>query len=418
MSEATGRVTRSPHRILITLGYYLPGYKGGGPVRSVANLVQLLGKEFEFWILTADRDLGDKVHYPNVTPNHWQPVGKAHVMYLSPDRMTLAGWARQIGQVDHDLIYLNGFLSSQTRQTLLLKRMGKMARSPVVIAPRGEFSPGALGIKSFKKRIYTQTTLRLGLYDGLIWHATSNSEIVDIEAVLGRYIPDLAKRIMLAPNLVAPLSTDTMFKQNALKRGHTGRIVFLSRIARKKNLVFALNILRDIDMPVVFDIYGPKEDQHYWEECTQLIRNLPPNIQVTYRGSITPERVPDVLANYHLFFFPTLGENFGHAIVEAWAAGLPVLISDQTPWRNLKEQGIGWDIPLSEPARFKQVLRQVVEMDQAEISAWSKRAREFAAGLIDKQSHSALQQYRNLFQKAIHEQDNRTAEQERRGKRV
>ena len=50
-------------KILIFVGYYLPGYKGGGALRTIVNLVQHLGEEFDFWIVTRDRDLGD-MHSP------------------------------------------------------------------------------------------------------------------------------------------------------------------------------------------------------------------------------------------------------------------------------------------------------------------------------------------------------------------
>ena len=43
---------------------------------------------------------------------------------------------------------------------------------------------------------------------------------------------------------------------------------------------------------------------------------------------------------------PTTHENFGHAVVEAWAHGRPVLLSDQTPWRGLAELDLGWDLQL------------------------------------------------------------------------
>jgi len=45
--------------ILIIMGRYLPGYKDGGPVRSIKNLTDFLGREYNFKILTCDRDHGD-----------------------------------------------------------------------------------------------------------------------------------------------------------------------------------------------------------------------------------------------------------------------------------------------------------------------------------------------------------------------
>ena len=52
------------------------------------------------------------------------------------------------------------------------------------------------------------------------------------------------------------------------------------------------------------------------------------------------------MKNYHCLFLPSTGENYGHAIVEAFSAGLPVIISTLTPWKNLESQKVGWDIPL------------------------------------------------------------------------
>jgi len=387
-------------RILITTEHYLPGYKAGGPIRSIANLVELLGDEFDFFILTADRDFKDKTPYSGLTPDIWQTVGKARVQYLSPDHLTLDAWARLLCQLEYDLVYLNSFFARQTRHTLLLRRLGRIPKRPIIIAPRGEFSPGALGLKRLKKWVYIQVALRIGLYHNLIWHATSDSEIADIRSALVRFIPDIASRTMLAPNLAVALPAFSPTKRDP-KQPHAIRIVFLSRVARKKNLDFALGVLQDLEGAVTLDIYGPKEDQEYWEECEQIIDRLPPNIQVTYGGSVTPDRVNDVLANYHLFFLPTRGENFGHAIVEAWAAGCPVLVSDQTPWRNLMEKGIGWDIPLSEPERFGQVLQQMIDMDETEFSSYSARCQQFVVDLMRKQVQDDLQSYRDLFKTAM-----------------
>ena len=48
-------------------------------------------------------------------------------------------------------------------------------------------------------------------------------------------------------------------------------------------------------------------------------------------------------------FLPTFAENYGHSIVEALSVGTPMLISDNSPWKNLQEKGFGWEISLNEP---------------------------------------------------------------------
>ena len=81
---------------------------------------------------------------------------------------------------------------------------------------------------------------------------------------------------------------------------------------------------------------------------------------------LSPDKVIDTLVSYDLFFLPTLGENYGHAIVEALCAGLPVLISDTTPWRKLSEINIGWDIPLESGEEFVRVIEMLAELSANE----------------------------------------------------
>ncbi len=52
--------------ILCFVSYYLPGFKSGGPLRTIANMVDHLAPDFDFWIVTRDRDLGDAHGYENI----------------------------------------------------------------------------------------------------------------------------------------------------------------------------------------------------------------------------------------------------------------------------------------------------------------------------------------------------------------
>ena len=115
-----------------------------------------------------------------------------------------------------------------------------------------------------------------------------------------------------------------------------------------------------------------------------------------FHGKIEHERVRDVFAEHDLFLFPTLGENYGHVVCEALSAGCPVLISDQTPWRNLEDEGAGWDIPLSQTERFSAVLQQCVDADAECYSAMSDSARVYAE--MHLQDPAVIQANRELIQ--------------------
>jgi glycosyltransferase involved in cell wall biosynthesis len=129
---------------------------------------------------------------------------------------------------------------------------------------------------------------------------------------------------------------------------------------------------------IVFDIYGSIYNEDYFKECKKNISRLPENIEVNYKGSIENEKVSETFSQYHFAFMPSKGENFGHSILESLSAGCPVLISDQTPWRNLEEKRIGWDIALSDVKKFVKVLENCAEMGQEEYNMLSDNAFEFA----------------------------------------
>src|SRR5579864_6807365 len=96
-----------PRRVLMFLDYYLPGFKAGGPVRAVSNMVDLLGEEFEFCLVTRDHDLTDKKRYPGITPGRWVKVGKANTKYLR--RPSFWRLWKVLREVEPDIIHLGSF---------------------------------------------------------------------------------------------------------------------------------------------------------------------------------------------------------------------------------------------------------------------------------------------------------------------
>jgi len=141
--------------ILILCDFYLPGVLAGGPIRSIANLVDRLGEEFQFKIITRDRDFGNKKAYPDILVDTWVHVGSAEVMYLSPSSLSIMRIKKLLSSTKYHVLYLNSFFSPLfSCQQFLLKRLGLVPNKPYLINPHGEFSAGALKIKRLKKKIY------------------------------------------------------------------------------------------------------------------------------------------------------------------------------------------------------------------------------------------------------------------------
>jgi D-inositol-3-phosphate glycosyltransferase len=386
--ELLGRPPRSPRprrpRVLIFLEYYLPGFKAGGPLRSISSLVSRLGDEFDFRIITRCHDQGEQEPYPNVRIDDWNPVGSAQVCYASRRSLAIAGLVQMVQHASPDMIYINGFFGPMAVRLLVARRRGLVPQLPIIIAPRGEFSPGALLLKAVKKRLYLRLADRTGLYDGIVWQASSPLEEADIRNTVG------ADACVKVAGDMFPQLSPSSDEPRLGKRPGSVHFVFLSRISRKKNLDFALQLLSSLDGDVAFDIYGPIDDATYWAECEACIRRLPSSVHATYRGAVPHHAVAGVLARAHFFILPTRGENFGHAILEALTAGCPALVSDQTPWFRSGNAAGGLSIPLDDVEQWRRELQKCIDMDQDEYRSMSMSTQR-AAQIERRESPAATQ---------------------------
>ncbi|KAA5533785.1 glycosyltransferase family 4 protein [Taibaiella lutea] len=340
--------------ILIFTASYLPGYKAGGILRTIVNTVDHLYKYYHFKIVTLDRDLGDKKAYDAITSETWLQVGNAEVYYLKGNIKLGEKIKKLIRNTEFDIIHLNSFFDPVfTIKIISYHWLRLFKKKPVILAPRGELNNTQLKFKWHKKQVYILFFRFFNLDKQIIYHASDQQEANDISKALN--IPLL--RIKVAQDLPKPIDTDILFG-NYYPQNKQLKILFLSRISREKNLKYAIEILQMVNVNVCFHIYGPIEDTVYWEECKVLMKSVPGNISIEYCGMVRPEEVDETMQKYDLFFLPTFAENFGHVIAEALVNGLPVLISNGTPWINLPAKSFGWDIDLNDRSAFVRVIEQ------------------------------------------------------------
>lgn len=364
--QQSGYVVNSHDRpvILTFVGNYLPGYKAGGLVRTIVNTVDHLCDEFEFRIVTRDRDLGDNGPYTDIKHNQWQQVGNAQVFYLPPQSSTRKDIFNVMISTPHQVLWLNSFFDPITIKVLLNIKIGSLPYKPIIVAPRGEFAWASLKQKYAKKLIFIRMARLFKLYGNVTWHAGSEPEALDIIKVMR--IPRNAIRVMddfpikANPEVPPGLGVQPSPFCDSLK------IIFLSRIAREKNLHYAVRVLSKVNARLIFDIYGPAPDATYWKECQDLIARLPANVTVNYLGSADPDEVVRIFSSYDLFLFPTGGEAYGHVIAECLTAGTPVLISTETGWRDLQADGLGWDIELEKEDSFVEIIEKLATLSAIE----------------------------------------------------
>ena len=402
MNDQPNRATRgaatalSRPKIVVLAPYYLPGYRAGGPIRSIANIVAALGDELDCRIVTRDRDVGSATPYPGITTDRWSDHHGTPVFYASAQSLTVSRLGGIIRDAAPDVVYLNSVFDPRfSIRPLVARRLGLTGRAVRwIIAPRGEFSAGAIGLKRWKKRPYLTTARGAGLFRGITWQASTEHEQEDIE----RELSVDRRAIHVAQNLTEPVGELGPPAAPSTALDHL-RICFLSRISPKKNLEYAIDAVQRARCPVQFDIYGPIEDPAYGEKCKARMAVGSHRTNIAWKGDVPHHAVRGVLAGYDLFLFPTLGENFGHAIFESLAAGVPVLISDRTPWLDLDQRGVGWVRSLDDPNGFTSVIEAAAALTPAQRRAMALRAHDYARALAT--SSTALAANRALFHPSL-----------------
>ena len=328
-------------KILICIDWYVPGFKAGGPIRSVANIVNAFKDEFDIYILTSAYDLGETKPYNDVELNLWHESEGVFIKYLERKLMNAAAMSDNISEVEPDVIYLNSLFSKTF--TLIPLAVARRRKIKTILAPRGMMGKGALGIKYKKKKYFIKIAKVLGWYKKVTWHASTQNEKDEILLNFGKKAD-----VVIAQNI--PLS-QTLDLVDILNRKKTGKVkfVYISRIAKVKNLHLAIEAMRKIktDQAVEFDIYGNIEDKEYYQTFDKEIKKYKA-VSIQYKGVLNPNIIANVYADADFMILPTMHENYGHTIVESWSNGCPVIISKNTPWKNLRIQDLGWDVNIDE----------------------------------------------------------------------
>lgn len=385
-------------KVLVVNGQYVPGYKGGGPIQSCVNMVENLADQYDFYILCADRDYKEEKPYLSVKVNKWNQVGAAKVYYLSPEKQGLAGFKKILNEIEYDVMYLNGFFSPIfTIRPLLLRRFGSLKNksAKIILTPRGDFTGGCEN-KKLKKYSYIYFVKMIGLYKKILWHATSGIEEKDIKT---KFPKADVFTVSNFPEKFVPKKSILQKKSGELN------LVFISRIFPKKNIKYALEVLKQItEGTVVFDIYGPMEDKAYWGECEELIHQMPSNIKVKYCGEAEHKNIPYIFGQYHAFFFPTLGENYGHVIVEAMMNNcLCILSKGVTPWDDYIE-ALDIGAALEQQDKFVEIISRIIRMNCDEIQECIKYTSKY---ILEKTNpEDIIRDYNTMLGKKISNSDN------------
>lgn len=365
--------------LVILTDYFEPAVNGGGPIQSIKGILSMFHEEMDIQIITRNRDIDSNDRFSQLKSNEWlqNTNHKGQVFYASNFIYIIKALKKLKGE--NYTLYLNSFFSPLFSICILFIRFLKIiSPQKVLLAPRGELKNASLNVKSAKKSFYlliNWLTFSV-LYRRVCFHATSKEELKDIE----KQFP--LKQIKILPNL--KYIPEQKYK-HVSKRKNKLSIVFISRIIHYKNLLESIKIIRYSKNreQISLDIYGPIEDIKYFDSCMELIQQYGLTENIKYKGTINSNQVYSVLSKYDLFLFPTAGENYGHVIAESFLAGTPVLISDQTPWKNLEKNSAGWSFPLDSLEVFTKVIDSLFCLDEESYKSYRIGALAYAKSQIN-----------------------------------
>jgi len=355
-------------RILVSTEWFPPAFKAGGPIRSVYNLILAMkadggNPDLEFFVLTGVYDLGEEDKMEGVDEGVWshlEGVAGVQVRYENRLNWKKSNWKNVFDEVKPDVLYLNSLFSLAFTLRPLQRARAKGVKT--VLAPRGMLGAGALAIKPLKKFVFLSLARNLDFFRGVEFHASTEEEVREVNM----HVP--GKKVFVARNFSDP----TIKTLPTTSLSESLNLLCLGRVHPIKNLLFAVEILSKMNLngrKVSVNIVGPSEDENYLNSILHLSNT---NIEVTYSGTVSHQELHEVFKSAHYLLMPTMHENYGHAIIESWGFGRPVLLSDKTPWRDLQKKGLGYCTPL-EPALWEEVFKEILLVTETDLKGMSAK---------------------------------------------
>ena len=319
--------------------------KSGGPARSTQGLVAALRENgIEAWLLSMT---------PGEIP--WLAEFDA-ATFLCADSRGYFAWKRvvrdAIERIRPDILHLHQIWTLDLHAASVVARESGL---PYIIAPRGSLEPWALKQKAFKKRMAMAIYQRHDLDCAVALHATSNAEAEQFKSL------GLKASIFLSVNAVNVPDHLPVWSQHTDGKH---RVLFLSRIHHKKGLlklVQAWGRIRPVGWKV--EVVGFDTDG-YLERCLSEADRLGIREDFICTGPLQDEAKWAAYRRADLFVLPTYSENFGIVVAEALYAGIPVITTKGTPWREINGT-CGWWIDIGvEP--LADALQQAIKLSDDE----------------------------------------------------
>ncbi|MGH7428016.1 MAG: glycosyltransferase family 4 protein [Candidatus Methylomirabilaceae bacterium] len=205
----------------------------------------------------------------------------------------------------------------------------------------------------------------------------------DVTIAVGQAVAECApgvRPLIIYPSVEVP-SGQPGSSASEQRRGRVvGTACWLTPIKGVRHLIAAIAVLRPSMPDVRLEIAGAGPDQSALESEVRL-----QGLEESVKFLGWQEEIGSVMARWDVYAQPSLEEGFGLAVLEAMAAGLPVVASRVGGLPELVEEGrTGWLVPPANPAALAERLRQLL-LDPAERHAFGEAGRARARDVFSPQ---------------------------------
>ncbi len=375
---------------MIFTDWYAPGYRAGGPIQSVYNLAKLLSKNFNVKVVTRNTDYSSAEIYAEIIPDLWTKHSPNHeVIYLSASNLKFKTIKNLCKTHQADIMLINGLFSFYF-SILPLFFANYLGNTRTFVAVRGMLHQSALNVKPLKKQLFLAFARGFGLYRTTTLLSTSSFEKDEITKTLGRV------KVVSAPNI--PIIPNENFDFDIKKfKSESGqlRLLFLGRISPEKNPVMVLKALKDINLNIKISFAGAGLDSAYQNIFDTAMRDLPNNIEVNCLNELPHQEILNLFKQIDVMILPSHGENFGHAIFESLANATPVIISNNTPWKNMMLEKAGLEVNSNSLDEISNAIQYFNNLSQLEYREWQIGSLNMALSYMDKNDFEKI--YSTIF---------------------
>ena len=333
----------------------------GGTATAVTGLTKALGDVgvHSEIVTTASASEGPLLATPHLT-RHCFERGLGARVWSGYSRALAAHLERVISDFDivhvHGVWHFGGWLAA---------RIAKRKGVPYVVSLHGELDGRRLRHKHVKKRIYRALLLDDMLRNANALHAVSTVECGHA-ARLGLTTP-----VFVCPNGVdlavfsEPADADLLAEHRALRDKRI--ILYMGRIESLKGLDVLARAFIDVAKEyhdVALLVAGRDEDGTL-DAVSRTLRGAGVADRVALAGFLVGKRKSAALARADVFVLSSFSEGFSIAVVEALAAGLPVVISRECNFPEVERAGAGFVVPSAHAPVAKAIAAILEDSDLA-----------------------------------------------------